>query len=237
MSSLNAPLVDHVHAPSESGHHAHDTHTNNHTLHHIVPPPQLDTHSQAREARIRSELRHASKNEPQPSHHQPTHVPPQYTSCYLTTLTVIRTTAALSLLAIAGLTIECIHQTVVHRPTQAAPDWFTAVLALIFHFFTALVVCAALVQWPRALMRRLALLGSYLFCGLSLCYLAVLVLSNVTVEGRFDVWLVDVLRVVCSIVFFIGLLLAVLGCIGGEGMEARRRARIEEERREREEMV
>ena len=215
MSSLNAPLVDnnHVAAVSDAPH---------------------DVHHQAREAHIRSELRHATKHEPQP-HHEPA-VAQEYTSCYLTTLKVIRITAAICLLTIAGVTIECIHQTVVHRPASPQPDFFTAVLALIFHFFTALVLVAALLHW-QPLLTRLSLLSSYLFCGLSLCYLSVLVLSNATVEGRFDAWLVDVLRVVCGALFLVGVVLSVLGCVGGQRMEDRRRARVEYERRQREAMV
>ena len=228
MSSLNAPLVDHAHT-SDADHLAHDPHQLGHTH-----TPPLDIHQQAREARTRSELRHASKDEPQ-THSEPA-VPREYTSCYLTTLTVIRITAAICLLTIAGVTIECIHQTVVHRPASPQPDFFTAVLALIFHFFTALVLVLALLHW-QPLLTRLSLLSSYLFCGLSLCYLSVLVLSNATVEGRFDLWLVDVLRVVCGALFLIGVVLSVLGCIGGQRMEDRRRARMEYERRQREAMV
>ena len=233
MSSLHAPLVDNAHAsdadvPTHDPHHASTAHGHNHT-------PPLDTHHQAREARLNSELRHASKDEPQPHYEQP-NVPQQYTSCYLTTLKVIRITAVICLLTIAGVTIECIHQTVVHKPAGPQPDFFTAVLALIFHFFTALVVVLALLHW-QPLLRRLSLLSSYLFCGLSLCYLSVLVLSNATVEGRFDEWLVDVLRVVCGALFLIGVVLSVLGCIGGQRMEDRRRARMEYERRQREAMV
>lgn len=228
MSSLNAPLVDNGRA-SDADYLSHDPHhpSTTHT-------PPLDIHQQAREARTRSELRHASKDEPQP-HYEPAE-PHQYTSCYLTTLKVIRITAAICLLTIAGVTIECVHQTVVHRPTSPQPDFFTAVLALIFHFFTALVLVLALLHW-QPLLHRLSLLSSYLFCGLSLCYLAVLVLSNATVEGRFDEWLVDVLRVVCGALFLIGVVLSVLGCIGGQRMEDSRRARMEYERRQRESMV
>ena len=210
MSSLHAPLVNDGHA-SDAYH-----------------TPPLDIHQQAQIARTRSELRHASKDEPQPHYDEPAG-PASYTSCYLTTVKVMRVIAAICLLTIAGVTLECVHQTIVHRPASPQPDFFTAVLALIFHFFTALVLLLALLHW-QPLLRRLQLLSSYTFCGLSLCYLAVLVLSNATVEGRFDLWLVDVLRVVCGGLFLIGVVLSVLGCIGGQRMEDRRRARMEYER-------
>ena len=105
-------------------------------------------------------------------------------------------------------------------------------LALVFHLLTALLLICAVARW-RFVLLRIQLLSSFFFLGGAMCYLAVLVLSNVTVEGRFDIWLVDVMRVVCAALFMVGVVFLVLGCVGGKGMERRRRLEEAEVRRQR----
>ena len=150
---------------------------------------------------------------------------------YLGFLLFMRMTSAISLLTIAGVTCEAIHQTISHKPDASPPDFFTAVLALVFHFFTALLLVLAMFE-VRVVLRRIPLFASFLFLGLAQCYLAVLVLSNATVPDRFDIWLVDVMRAVCGALFFVGCAFAVLGCVGGKGME-RRRLALERDRQRR----
>lgn len=58
-------------------------------------------------------------------------------------------------------------------------------------------------------------------------------LSNTTVEGRFDEWLVDVMRVVCGVLFVVGVMFAVLECVGGKGLERKMRLEEAEEQRRR----
>jgi len=136
----------------------------------------------------------------------------------------------LSALGIAVILCFAMNEIVNNKLSINEPDYFTEFLALLFHFFTALILLAAMLEM-KMILRRITILASWVFLGAFQMYLAVLVVSNVTCPGRFTDGVTYAMRVSSLILFIVGFIFAVLGIIGGKQMERKRLLALERAQR------
>jgi len=136
----------------------------------------------------------------------------------------------ISSLGIAVILCVAMHEIVSNNLSITEPDYFTEFLALLFHFFTALILITAMMEWGFVL-RRITILASWIFLGGFQMYLAVLVVSNVTCPGRFSDGVNYAMRVSSLILFIVGFIFAILGVAGGKTMERKRLLALERARR------
>jgi len=152
---------------------------------------------------------------------------------WVTFLNVTRVCRLLGFVSSTGIAvILCVamHEIVSNNLSITEPDYFTEFLALLFHFFTALILILAMFEWG-VILRRITILASWVFLGGFQMYLAVLVVSNVTCPGRFSDAVNYAMRVSSLILFIVGFVFAALGFIGGKQMERKRLLALERARR------
>lgn len=147
---------------------------------------------------------------------------------FLNLCRVMRIVGFMALTAIIAIIIMAIHS-LSTLPT-AADEW-TVILALVFNLLLSFLLILAMFE-VRMLIRRIFILSSWFFLGLTQCYLAVQVASTITNRNMFDNSINYGMRGVSLTLFIVGFLFVVLGAIGGKQMKtdreaAERRSRIE----------
>jgi len=141
---------------------------------------------------------------------------------FLNLCRVLRFLAFLSLATIAGVMLSALIEAS-QNETDHSLETVTSIASLFFHMCTSLILITAMYE-ADCLFRHIRILQNWLILGLCLVYLSCLTLATVSSSAGsfFTETTGNAIRIASYILFFIGCLFGLLGCIGGKNMKKRR---------------